>query len=60
MNQYQLDLLFHKYVNKTNGSVIYWRDCVIRPDMTNGEQGYLWVYPDGSYRHSYHTPEMMD
>lgn len=60
LNDFEVSHLFHKYVNKENGTVIYWRDCIIQPDMVNGEQGYLWVYEDGSYRHSYRTPEEMD
>ena len=48
--------LFHKYVTK-DGQVIYWRDCALAESMKEGEQGYVWVYEDSEYHHSYWSPE---
>jgi hypothetical protein len=55
-SQFLLDTVFNKHTTK-DSEVIYWRDCVLRSDMTHGEQGYLWVFSDGETFHSYRTPE---
>ncbi len=59
MNQisdYVLNLAFYKHTTK-QGEVIHWRSCVLKPDMTHGEQGYIWIFQDGEHVHSYRTPE---
>lgn len=53
--QYLMDTVFNKYTCD-NGTVIYWRDCVLQADMIDGSQGYTWVYEDGNTFHSYRTP----
>lgn len=56
ISQFALEHVFNKYVTQ-EGEVIYWRDCVLRSDMVNGEQGYVWVFANGDSHHSYRTPE---
>ena len=58
-SQYLLGTVFHKHTAKS-GTVIYWRDCVLKTDMTQGTQGYTWVFEDGETFHSYRTPEDCD
>lgn len=57
--QYLLDTVFFKHKCK-NGTVIYFRDCVLEVDMIDGSQGYTWVFEDGETFHSYRTPEQCD
>lgn len=57
MSDYVLDLVFNKHICK-DGSVIYWRDCILQTDMEHGEQGYMWIFENGEHLHSYRTPEM--
>lgn len=55
--QFLLDTTFNKYTSSKTGEVIYWRDCILTPEMFEGSQGYLWVFSDGETFHSYQTPE---
>ena len=56
ISQYVLENVFNKHVCE-NGEVIYWRDCVLKDGMINGEQGYMWIFSNGENLHSYRTPE---
>lgn len=55
-NEFILSHMFQKKVLQ-DGSVIYWRDCVLQDDMVNGDQGYIVFYQDGEYQHTYRNPE---
>lgn len=54
IDQYVADLIFNKI--ETEDSCVYWRECVLRPDMQHGEQGYIIVWPDGTRLHTYQYP----
>ena len=58
ISEYVLNSLFNKYVHG-DGEVVYWRDCILKPDMVYGSQGYIWIFSDGEHFHSYRTPEMV-
>lgn len=53
---FMLRTTFNKHVS-AEGVSIYWRECILANGMTHGEQGYLWVWEDGTTFHSYQTPE---
>lgn len=59
ITEYVLNAVFNKYICE-NGSVIYWRDCILQSDMEHGEQGYMWIFENGDHLHSYRTPEQCD
>lgn len=55
ISQYALDHAFNKHVNEQN-ETMYWRECVLQPDMKEGEQGYIVVWDNGDCIHTYHYP----
>lgn len=55
LDEFVLDHIFHKQANK-DGDVIYWRSCILKKDMNQGEQGYIVIYSDGKFHHTYHYP----
>lgn len=55
IDEYVLDATFYK-IELEDGSEVWWRPCVLRGDMVQGDQGYLIVFSDGEHHHTYMHP----
>jgi len=55
LDKFILDRVFHKILTK-DGDIVYWRSCILEKNMPHGTQGYIVVFSDGNFHHTYRYP----
>jgi len=58
MDEFILRSVFHHIPGDETKDEIYWRSCVLKDGMSQGEQGYMIYWPKtNDHLHTYRNPE---